>query len=129
MRAPRTFFLQECRLADADQARHRRTYAHTFHRAQGRICVARAFFALTADHQLGILAHEVGHLLAGPEESEEGADAMANSYFGIELCYHDCQFGRDVQVLSPQDTIRVLQGPAAFRLRGARRQSWGGRRT
>jgi hypothetical protein len=95
-------------MADREHELDPRYYAHTFHRS-GVICVARAFDSLPLSHYWAILAHEVGHLLAGPEGDEEDADALASEYFGITIKYSTTEHGEDLQTVSLKDAKTISQ--------------------
>lgn len=65
--------------------------------------MARAFNDLPPRYSWAILAHEVGHLIAGPEGSEEDADRMAEHFFHIKIRYEDSLYGKDMQAVSISD--------------------------
>jgi hypothetical protein len=66
------------------------------------ICVTPDFWKLPEGHLLGILAHEVGHLLSSAEEhTEEEADETFTTHFGIFITYRDSPHGKRLQYLSP----------------------------
>lgn len=90
--------VRHCRAADREHARRRRAYAHTFHRA-GVICVARVFFALPTEHQRGILAHELGHMMLAnrARHTERDADLAASAYLGVRVRYRNTVWGNRLQ--------------------------------
>lgn len=91
----------QCSLAQRDHARAKRQYAHTHHFTD-TICVCREFWALPLSHITGILAHELGHLLApGDEHSEEEADNAFTEKFGIFISYRNTPYGARLQFLPP----------------------------
>ncbi len=49
----------------------RRSWAHVGHRPGPVICLRRGFAVLPREIQVGVLAHEVGHLLGGPRAKPE----------------------------------------------------------
>lgn len=69
--------------------------------------MARAIGNLTPNQFWAILAHEVGHLLAGYEGSESDANRAANEFFGIKIRYQDSQNGKHLQTMSSEDVGRV----------------------
>lgn len=103
---PKRVTVRLCQLADKDHQRSKRTYAHTYHRSSV-VCVARAFNDLPPRYSWAILAHEVGHLIAGPEGSEEDADRMAEEFFKITMRYHDSEYGKSLQTVSISDAQRI----------------------
>lgn len=132
--------VEYCSEIDADRAFDSRAYAHVDHHPSV-ICVAHAFDELPADHQAGILLHEVGHLLcdeedeAGPisaDELEKAAavydpervpeEAAANQAvreaLGIEILYRDLGPGQlNLQYIEPLALEHLLK-LASERLRG-----------
>lgn len=106
---------------DADEA-HRtssRAYAHTFCKKAPTICVASAFFDLPPEHRDGILAHEIGHLLAGNAGDESDADAAFFEFAGVRIYYADGEWGQCLQALTTDDS-RALLGKFDFDFRGQR---------
>lgn len=53
---------------------------------------------LPAPHRLGLVAHEVGHVLAGDDGSEEGADRAAAERLGVKIGYDRRWPGKGLQV-------------------------------
>ena len=91
-----------CWQADQEHRDSLRQYAHVFHHPS-IICVAGAFFNLPETHQLGVLLHEVGHLLNGPncdelDATERGADAD-----GVNIEMRDSDYGRRLEWVNPKD--------------------------
>ena len=87
-----------CAACDAAHEQSARQFAHTYHKPSV-ICWARAASDLPVEHQLGILMHEYGHLLAGDKscefEDEKAADLAVLDRFGIEITYvgpHEMQW-------------------------------------
>jgi len=93
-----------CPRADKEHSYSRRQYAHVGHK-RGVICVANDFFDLPPAIQMGLIAHEVGHIMVGYQGTEEDADKAANELFGIKIRYSDFPYGKDLQYLSEHDTI------------------------
>lgn len=108
-----------CRDADATHAGSRRAYAHTFCCDPPTICVSSAFFDLSPGHRDGILAHEIGHILAGHDGDEEAADRAFEEATGVRIQYRDGEFGRCLQWL-PEDDRRDLLGVFEFEFSGVR---------
>lgn len=97
--------IKPCKLADKDHIESLRQYAHTYHIKGNVICVAGAWATLPIGIQMGLIAHEVGHLLAGHvEHAEEEADRLANKFFGITIRYRNSSYGKNLQYLSDKDT-------------------------
>lgn len=101
--------IRHCRLADKDHARRKRQYAHTWHKDNKTICVAKVFWDLPLEHQAGLIAHEIGHLLMGPEHHEEyEADLSAMERFGIVIRYKSSRYGDFLQYLDKKDIKRLF---------------------
>lgn len=99
--------IKRCSNANTDHKINRRQYAHTYHLCNV-ICVADEFVSLPLETQMGIIAHEVGHLLIGKENhSEKEADRVANKFFKIVIRYRDAAYGNDLQYLSVSDLLKV----------------------
>ena len=104
---------------DADRA-HKgslRAYGHTFCKNGPVICVASEFFGLPNGHRDGILAHEIGHLLAGPDAGEEEADRAFEEETGVRILYKDGPSGRCLQWLDKKDG-KALIGVFEFEFEG-----------
>lgn len=102
--------LRHCREVDEDHKRSCRQYAHTYH-YKDTICVAKAFDKLPIQHKLGLIVHEVGHILVGKANHKESqADREANKYFGVRILYKDSKYGKRLQYLDKEHKyiIRVL---------------------
>lgn len=74
-----------CRLVEKDHAESPRVFAHVFHRRDRAICVCREFEGLPLGHQVGILLHEIGHLMSNGGEAE--ADLWVDDNLGIDIDY------------------------------------------
>jgi len=85
---PRLHLNVGCSLAEALNSNDARTVAHVGCRAN-TICLAASFGALNRNKRYGVLAHEVGHLMAGLEGSgaEPRADQWVRERLGIEVLY------------------------------------------
>jgi hypothetical protein len=97
-----------CPLADEEHARSVRQYGHTFCQAPPVVCVAAAWEQLPEGHRLGVLAHEVGHLLAGPRGSEVQADQAVARRLGVNVSYLSSAHGERLQWLYPAMRRRLL---------------------
>lgn len=85
-----------CPEANAEHRESRRQYAHVGHLPR-TICLAYAARRLGRRHIRGLLAHELGHLLAGHAEGlrddapervrEDEADAAALKFLGVRVRY------------------------------------------
>ncbi len=84
---------------DREHARDCRRYAQmTAHNM--RFEFARAILSLPAKHRLGLLAHEVGHLIAirnHGDMSEDGADLWSRKDLGITIGYDMAWPGKGLQ--------------------------------
>lgn len=101
--------LIQCGIADRDHKNSLRQYAHTLH-YRNTICIAGVWAKLPIDYQMGVIAHEVGHLLAGNvEHSEEEADSLANKFFHIRIRYKNGVYGKHLQWLSLNDIMNVWE--------------------
>lgn len=98
-----------CELADREHGRSRRQYAHTYHYGNEVICVSRHLHQLPDEHRLAILLHEIGHILAGPEGSEEDADAAAEADSGIPIYYIDSPYGAQLEYIDPEDVELAVE--------------------
>lgn len=99
-----------CADADAAHADSRRAYGHTFceKAPENGICVSSSFFDLSHGHRDGILAHEIGHLLAGQSAGEEAADRAFEEATGVRIQYRDGPHGRCLQWLPAADRQRLI---------------------
>lgn len=98
-----------CALAEKDHRRSKRQYAHTLHKPNA-ICVAESFWDLPDSHFYGILAHEIGHVIAakkGLDSEEHEADDAANEEFGILIRYRSTEHGKELEYLTKEDVQRV----------------------
>ena len=99
--------LKRCALADKEHKNSTRQYAHTYHH-KNVICLAGAWKDISMDHQMGILAHEVGHLITGvADHTELEADKVANKFFNIHIRYKGSKYGERLQYLTLSDTMNV----------------------
>jgi hypothetical protein len=104
--------VRRCILADREHDISTRQYAHVHH-VDGRvICVAGSWITLPLETEMGLIAHEVGHLIAGKnhkEHSEAEADKVANKFFKITILYRDTTYGNRLQYLTHRDTMKVYE--------------------
>lgn len=102
--------IMRCEKANNDHKKRQRQYAHTYHRCRGTICVADAFFGLTLNHRMGILSHEIGHLIMGSQDhNEEEADLAFKHKYGIHIFYADSPEGHNLQFLKDADAEIVRE--------------------
>jgi hypothetical protein len=98
---------------DRIHANNRRRYAQMIPSTM-RFELARAFFDLEWRFQAGLLAHEVGHLVAVrrfDDDSESGADAAARTYLGIAIGYDRSWPGKGLQYARTLDArARLITG-------------------
>jgi hypothetical protein len=99
----------QCGIADRDHEDSIRQYAHTMH-YKNTICIAGEWRGLPINFQMGVIAHEVGHLLFGStDHTEQDADKAANKFFDIKIKYKDSSHGKRLQWLSLNDTMNVWE--------------------
>lgn len=92
-----------CADADREHRQERRAYAHVFH-CDDTICLARPFADLPEPYQLGILVHEVGHLLVGPHADEPEANAAVEQVAQFRVYYrHSSRYGSALEWIAPTD--------------------------
>ena len=57
---------------------------------------------------MGLIAHELGHLLVGhTRHSEAKADRLGNKFFGVTIRYKNSAHGDNLQYLNSKDTDSV----------------------
>lgn len=102
--------VRHCKEVDEDNKRSCRQQAHTYH-YKNTICVAVPWLFMPLENQLGILAHEVGHLLVDSiNHKESEADRLANKFFKIKILYKDYTIHcTRVQYLSNKDINKVYK--------------------
>ena len=101
--------IKHCKEVDIEHSKYLRSYAHTFHK-KGVICVAGAWRDLPIDHKMGIIAHEIGHLLMGnTDHSESEANKAANKFFDIHIQHIDSKYGKHLQCVSLDDTMNIWE--------------------
>ena len=100
--------VRRCVQADKEHKARERQYAHVHHAKGDVICVAGAWLMLPLHTEMGLIAHEVGHLLAGrTKHTEEEADRIGNEFFKVTIKYKNTIFGDSLQYLSHRDTMKV----------------------
>lgn len=101
--------LRHCSEVDKEQTLSRRQYAHTNH-YDNTICVADAFWDLPMKFQVGLLAHELGHIIMLEKRQthyEPDADKAAKQYLGVTVQYvAHTPWGEDLQYLNKRDLTR-----------------------
>jgi hypothetical protein len=95
---------------DRRNSRDRRAFADVDPRT-GHFFFAKAILRLDAKHRLGLLSHEVGHLVA-PRASERGADRAARKMLGVAITY-------DSRFPTAPDGRRGLQTGRRIRMKNA----------
>lgn len=102
--------VEHCKDADQEHAESRRQYAHTLHK-KGVICVASSFFDLPENVRLGLLLHEVGHILLDrkPGHSEDAANDAVYKASGVRVYYRDGKHGPEVEWIRPQDKQKARE--------------------
>jgi hypothetical protein len=88
-----------CKTVEEEHRQHKRQYAHSFH-FPNTICTSKALWTLPKRHRDAILLHEVGHLLAGPDASEEDANRAIEKCSGLKIDYVDTRYGEDLETLN-----------------------------
>lgn len=96
-----------CEEVEREHEENIRQYAHTYHYPY-TVCVCKAFWELPKSHRDGILLHEIGHILAGPEGSEAEATAAAEAFFGAEIRYVDSPYGRQLERLENVRGVKII---------------------
>lgn len=91
-----------CPVANTEHERSGRQYAHVFCR-RDKICVSSAFGDLPETHKLGILLHEVGHVLAGQRASEKRSNETILKASGIRVRYRDSRYGSRLEWIRTKD--------------------------
>jgi hypothetical protein len=106
----RTIKVQHCTEVDQDHERNKRYYAHVYHRRADLICVGKAFYALPQTHQLAILLHEVGHLLARQDGGERDANLAIREASGIKIRYvPEARYGKRLEWIPPTRKKKAQQ--------------------
>lgn len=85
-----------CELAQREHGESKRQYAHVFHR-DNVICVCFDFLTVPKHYRQGIIWHEIGHLLVGPEGSEQDANEAVYQEFGIRIKYRNSKYGKNLE--------------------------------
>ena len=84
-----TIHVRRCALADRHHRKSLRAYMHVNHVADPLvICYAAATSKLPRKNILGLLAHEIGHIMSGAA-SQAVADDTALFLFGVPVLYDD----------------------------------------
>lgn len=98
--------LGNCKLVEKEHAEGKRQYAHVFH-IRNQVCLARAFAELPQRYRLGILMHEYGHILAGPDGGELEANEALMKKTGIHVFYGPTHHGLGLEYMVPRDYERA----------------------
>ncbi len=84
-----------CGKADKEHKQSKRQYAHTNH-YPNTICISLAFYSLPLKIKLGIILHELGHLMG--EKNEDKADDIIHRAFDITIYRVDnIKFGENLE--------------------------------
>lgn len=89
-----------CPLADCEHKyMGKRQYAHVFHYKSNKIiCIAKAFYKLPKRFQIGLIAHEVGHLFGAVDEHK--ADILGGKILGVTVYREDSKkYGNDLETI------------------------------
>lgn len=86
--------IKHCNDADKEHEKNIRQYAHVDHEP-GIICVCKEFSKLPNEHQIGIIGHEIGHLLG--ENDELGADEVGGQIIGEKIKRTNSLYGENLQ--------------------------------
>ena len=87
---------RKCKLSERDHAEDPRVFAHVFCDRTDTICLCKDFDLLPAGHKIGIILHEIGHLMSDSGEAE--ADLWVQDHLGIDIDFKDL-----VQWVDPQN--------------------------
>ncbi len=101
--------IRKCKQADYEHGLHKRQYAHVGH-IKDIICVSKEFYRLPIQHSIGIIVHEVGHLLTmkySRSNNERDANRMAKQYFGVSVKYIDTKYGNRLEYISLATAKRI----------------------
>lgn len=104
---PAGFRVEQCGLADQEHEKSRRQYAHTFHRP-GVICIASEFLRLPEVNRLGILLHELGHLMSGQSAPESAANKTVTRASGIPIEMVSSEHGERLERISEDQIPRAF---------------------
>ena len=99
---------RHCAIAESDHRKDVRNYAHTYHYPH-TICFAKAFWKLPREYRDGIILHEIGHLLAGPEGSESDANDAVFDWSGARIEYVDSPYGRRLERVKNMAGVRIIR--------------------
>jgi hypothetical protein len=93
---PQMYVTQRCPVVEKDHKEDPRVYAHVFHKPKKTICLCRAYDRLPLGHKLGIMLHEIGHLLSDGGEAE--ADLWVDDNLGVNI-----EFKGTLQWVDPKE--------------------------
>jgi hypothetical protein len=80
---PQMHVTQRCADVEKDHKEDPRVYAHVFHKPNKTMCLSRAFDKLPLGHKLGVMLHEIGHLMTNSGEAE--ADLWVDDTLNINI--------------------------------------------
>ena len=111
-------------MADRDHKKLWRHFAHSLHQ-QGEVCFARAAEKeLTDEEMAGIMAHELGHIVAErlglpahkaakkagktPKSVQREADAVSRDIFGLKIRYNYLEL-EEIPLLALEMALSTLR--------------------
>jgi hypothetical protein len=99
--------IKACALANAEHKHCKRSYAHVFHKP-GVICVAGHLFAASENVWLGVILHEVGHIiLEGQEHTEQDADKAVEVDSRVKIHRRDTEEGKNIEWVADTNIRRA----------------------
>ena len=89
VRIPDIHLKFDCEIAEEAYLANQRFVAHAFHKGNTICIVARGLGLLTPHKILGVIAHEVGHIMSNVRDdgAEGAADQWMRENLGIEVYY------------------------------------------
>ena len=102
------YSLGQCKDVQEEHRKSKRQYAHVFH-IPGQVCLADEFEQLPEKNRLGILMHELGHIIAGPSKGELAANRAAENAFGILIKYGRSKHGQDLEYIDAEHFARARE--------------------
>lgn len=78
------------------------------------MCLAYEFADLPERFRLGLLMHELGHILAGPSKGEKAANDAIRNYSGVKIHYGPSKYGENLEYISKSDFFRARHTLAEY---------------